>query len=76
MPTTVSHEELEQLVVLLREHRDSTGESVTSIAERAGVRRGQLSQLISGSYAHTPQFEVVCRIARAIGRKVSFPSAD
>jgi transcriptional regulator with XRE-family HTH domain len=72
MPTVVSHAELEELMRLVAEYRDRTGESVTAIADRAGVRRGQLSQLLSGNYPHAPHFEVVAKIANAIGRRVAF----
>lgn len=76
MPTVVSHAELEQLMALVAEHRSKTGESVTAIAERAGVRRGQLSQLLSGAYPHAPHFEVVAKIANAVGYRVTFLPHD
>ena len=75
MPTTVSQDELDQLMVLVNEHREQTGESVTALAERSGVERTQLSRLMSGSYPHGPQFEMVAKLAHAIGRKIAFPPA-
>jgi|GEM_PF-2234502 len=72
MPTTVSQDELQQLMGLVTDHLEQTGESVTSLAARAGVRRGQLSQLLSGNYPHAPQFEVVARVAHAINRRIEF----
>lgn len=77
MPSTVSQSDLDQLMVLVNEHREQTGESVTAIAARAGVTREQVSRLLSGSYPHGPQFEMVARIAKAVGLKIAFvPDAD
>lgn len=73
MPTTVSQDELDQLMVLVNEHREQTGESVTALAERAEIPRTQLSRMMSGSYPHGPQFELIARLAHAIGRKIAFP---
>ena len=72
MPTIVSSDELEQLVRLVADHRERTGESVTAIAARAGVPREKVSRLLSGTYPHAPQFEMIARIARAIGYRIAF----
>lgn len=74
--TTASQEIMEQLAALLNEHRESTGESVTSLAIRAGVDRGQLSRFMSGSYPHGPQFEFVARIANAINVKIELSRGE
>lgn len=76
MPTTVSKVELEQFRKLLNEHFERTGESVTALAERTGVRRERLSLLRSGSRDHSPRFDVISRIARAIGRRIEFPKDE
>jgi DNA-binding phage protein len=72
MPTVVSHAELEELMRLVAEYRERTGESVTAIAARAGVPREKVSRLLSGTYPHAPQFEMVSRIAKAVGYKIAF----
>jgi transcriptional regulator with XRE-family HTH domain len=70
MSTIASREELDDLRELINEFIKTTGESVTSIAERAGVKRQFLSQLRSGSYESSPQLENVKRVAAAIGKKM------
>ncbi len=69
---TVSNDDLQILVEMVRQHRELTGESVTSIAERSGVQRQQLSRLLTGTYPHGPQFEMVARLAKAIGKKIAW----
>lgn len=72
MQATVSQDELQELMQLVQAFREQTGESLTSIAARAKVDRGQLSQLNAGTYKHAPQFEFVARVAHAIGRRIAF----
>lgn len=76
MATDISHDELERLIGIVAEFRERTGESVTSIAARAGVRREHLSRMLSGEYPHGPQFEVVAKLAKAVGRRIEFPAID
>jgi DNA-binding phage protein len=72
MPTIVSTDELEALVRLVTDYRERTGESVTAIAARAGVPREKISRLLSGTYPHAPQFEMISRIAKAVGYRIAF----
>lgn len=72
MTPTVSQDDLHHLITLVDAYRERTGESISALALRAGVHRGQLNQLITGSYIHAPQFEFVSRLARAVGLQIQF----
>lgn len=72
MPTTVSRQELDELRALINEHLETTGESVTSIAKRAGVGRSVVSNLANGSYRSSPSLEVASMVASAIGKRISW----
>ena len=76
MTTTVSRHDLDEVRELLNAFIDRTGESVTSIALRAGVKRQFLSQIRSGSYASSPQFENVVKVCQAIGKRMIFVDAE
>lgn len=69
MPTTVSRNELDELRELINAHIEETGESVTAMAERAGVKRWLLTNLRSGKYASSPTLENYQRVLKAIGKR-------
>ncbi len=69
MPTIVSKSELDEIKGLINEHIERTGESVTGLAKRAGVRRQFLSQLRSGNFDSTPHFENLKLVLKALGKK-------
>lgn len=75
MPTTVSKNELDELVELMREYRERTGDSVTAIANKAGLKREMVSRILSGNYASSPSFEVVAKICRVAGVQIRFDRA-
>ena len=76
MPTTVSRQELDELRDLINEHIERTGESVTSLAKRAGITRPFMSQLRSGNYPFSPSFDNVKLAAEAIGKKIVWIDAE
>jgi transcriptional regulator with XRE-family HTH domain len=75
MPTTVSQEDLEDLVDLLRDYLRQTGETQGALAMRAGVRREMVALLLNGKYTSSPTFDNVAKIAHAIGFKVHWERA-
>lgn len=72
MPTTVSRQELDELRSLINEHIESTGESVTALAVRAGVARGVVSRLRSGNYPSSPSLEVIKLVGASLGKRISW----
>ncbi len=69
MPSIVSKSELDEIKDLINLHIERTGESVTGLAKRAGVRRQFLSQLRSGNFESTPHFENIGLVLKALGKK-------
>lgn len=67
--TVVSKSELEELKGFLDAYIESTGESVTEIANRAGVNRRIMSEFRNGSTKGSPQLENYIRTLKAIGKK-------
>lgn len=70
MPTTASQNVLDRLGDLIRQHKERTGETVTNIAKRANVKRGLISQLMSGNYPSSPTLDVLHRICDALDAEV------
>lgn len=75
MPTTVSQPELDQLVEMIRVHRESTGETVNSLAARAGMPPSILSRIIQGTYDSSPSLDRVAALCQAIGKRMTFVDA-
>jgi DNA-binding phage protein len=73
MPTPVTYaaDEVEQVRTLVKEYLESTGVTVTSVAEQADVPRDFLYRFLAGSYRHSPKFEDICRVLAAIGYKMT-----
>jgi DNA-binding phage protein len=71
MATITNDALLEQLGALISEACDR-GDSVSAIAERAGVQRDLVSGLRNGTYRATPTLARTEAILRAIGFKVTF----
>lgn len=76
MPTTVSQEELDSLVAAIRSHRERTGETVNSLASRAGVPPSILSRIIQGTYESSPSLDRVAALCRAIGKRIAIIDAN
>lgn len=77
MPTTVSKDELEQFVELVNSYRERTGVSISELARVSEVRRPMLSELLSGTYAHSPTFDIINKIAKACSIRIAFePETD
>lgn len=72
MPTTVSRQELDELRDLINRHIEQSGESVTSIAKRAGVRRAFVSNIRNGNFETTFYLENVRLIGAAIGKRLKW----
>lgn len=72
MPTTVSQEDLDHLVDLLRDHLRQSGETQGALAIRAGVRREMVALLLNGKYTSSPTFDNVAKIANAIGFRIQW----
>lgn len=62
---------LEQLGTLINEACER-GDSVSAIAERAGVQRDLVSGLRNGTYRFTPTLARTEAILKAIGYKLAF----
>lgn len=71
LPTIVSQQTLEDLGERITA-ACKNGDSVNAIAERAGVRREMVSRLKNANYSYSPSFEVVEKIANAIGLQITF----
>lgn len=76
MPTTVSQPEIDELVRLVNDYRGRTGVSISELSRRAEVRRAMLSELLSGTYRHSPTFDLVSRIAQACEIRIRFSPSD
>ena len=76
MPTTVSRQELDELRDFINEHIERTGESVTSLAKRAGMTRRMVSELRSGSYPSNPGIDVLQRIGSVLGKRLIWVDAN
>ena len=62
MPTVTSEKTMSELARLIEEACDR-GDSVSAIAERAGVQRELVSGIRNGSYRYKPtldRFEAIC----------------
>jgi transcriptional regulator with XRE-family HTH domain len=70
MPTTDSRAELDDLREMLENHIDATGETVTAIAKRAGLRRQFVSEFRSGNFEYSPSIEYLKKLAASIGKKM------
>lgn len=71
MATIVNEDLLQQLGQLIDVACDR-GDTVSAIADRAGVQRELVSGLRNGSYRATPTIARADAILRAIGYKVEF----
>jgi DNA-binding phage protein len=71
MPTLNSQSILDEISNLINAACER-GDSVSAIAERAGVRREIVSLLKNRSYSFSPTIEKVDAICKAVGKKICF----
>lgn len=59
--------ELQGIRKALIAHLSASGESVSNLAVRAGVKRDFLYRFVNGTYKNAPSFETMVSVVRAIG---------
>lgn len=69
--TTESQLAIDEIRDLVNDHLEKNEETIRDFADRSGVSADFLYRFLRNQYSSSPSFDCVCKLAAAIGRKIT-----